>query len=1165
MQPSYPTGLTYYPQDLLNPPPPPAATSSSSSASAAAPPPTPAPAPSTSTSSAAADALNKSRQPRVTRACDACRKRKVSSPPSPSPLRQGADEQTSSRPRSRRVSAWLSTSSLSARWCARPKVRCDGSGGGPTENNQGGVAETPCSLCQQQGIPCTFEQRITKRPPPKGYVESLERRLEAMESLLTSLSSNGGGGGGSKPSPSSSSTPGAAAHSPEPPVPLHAAAVASMGLGGPVASAPAPPPASSSSSSAVQPLVDSTDGAAAFSTTNTPERPPSPPQTGLDAIQRLGERLDDLVIETDRYVGRGSGLHLVYSVHEHLSLDPAPQREDPSLVDNLLHAEHIRFQASIELPPPDLTQKLVDTAFEQLQPWPMLVKEEFYECVRRGMVESNRGFKALYFAVCALGSRFLDDPRLDPPASSFPSSSSSLPSSRSYLDPAQLRIARGYQYFWASCTAASTPLVSATLYDIQADVIAILWLLGSTGLITSWTAVGFAIRRAIDVGAHREGRTRWNTSPLQDQQRKRAFHALLSLDRFISSMLGRPLSIQEADFDVDVPLAITDDELISWDRAVRLARARGMTPPGPPRSILEDAFSRPPGAAEDAPPSDKPHYTVWTCAVELHSIMAGALSLLYGLKRDKSQRKMVESVCDLDSRLNRWLEMIPPVLTWHPSKMLDFQLLSSAWLHCAYYQCQILVHREFISPSRSRALGFPSLAICSNAARSCARVLDILAQRGLLEAAYSWAPVTAVTSGLMLILGVFANPPGAPGSPPATLTPSALADVQRCLNAMEHLSSCSFMALKCFEGFSRMAVLVAPGALTNLAGGSAAGSTPNGSVGTPVGTGAGVSPTATTAPRNPLTSSLKRANPDGGVGGAGDGDSPSSTMSASDKPSPSDSAAAAGAAAADGSGAHKARKVAGLPFSTHDLSSSTFNGRPTFAQSGSPTRSSNANAVPPSSFGVQYAPQQQQPYQPSHPFHRPVQQQQPPSSLAYPPPSPFFDFNDPSASSSGGGGAGLAEFDFSAFTDLPGFPLSFPPSSSSFSSSTGPGAFPPSSAASPSPFATSSAPSAAASTQPFPMADFWNLPFDEPSAVPPAVGQGFADLMANFGMPDSMGGGAGGGAGMGGTFGFGGQGQGQQQGGTAVSGAGYDPALFAGMSPFTSASSHPHPPPPSAP
>lgn len=39
------------------------------------------------------------------------------------------------------------------------------------------------------------------------------------------------------------------------------------------------------------------------------------------------------------------------------------------------------------------------------------------------------------------------------------------------------------------------------------------------------------VRKAIDVGVHREARARWTSSVLEDQLRKRAFWMLYSLDR----------------------------------------------------------------------------------------------------------------------------------------------------------------------------------------------------------------------------------------------------------------------------------------------------------------------------------------------------------------------------------------------------------------------------------------------------------------------------------------------------------------------------------------------------------------------------------------------------------------------------------------------------------
>jgi len=56
--------------------------------------------------------------------------------------------------------------------------------------------------------------------------------------------------------------------------------------------------------------------------------------------------------------------------------------------------------------------------------------------------------------------------------------------------------------------------------------------------------------------------------------------------------------------------------------------------------------------------------------------------------------------------------------------------LQSASLYSQYYHLQILVHRPFIpSPRKPSPLSFPSLAICTNAARSCAHVVDLQRRR----------------------------------------------------------------------------------------------------------------------------------------------------------------------------------------------------------------------------------------------------------------------------------------------------------------------------------------------------------------------------------------------------------------------------------------------------
>ena len=71
-----------------------------------------------------------------------------------------------------------------------------------------------------------------------------------------------------------------------------------------------------------------------------------------------------------------------------------------------------------------------------------------------------------------------------------------------------------------------------------------------------------------------------------------------------------------------------------------------------------------------------------------------------------------------------------PSVRWDPTRENILFLNQSANLYANYYQLQIAVHRLFIpSPRKPSPLSFPSLAICTNAARSCVRVVDFVYDR----------------------------------------------------------------------------------------------------------------------------------------------------------------------------------------------------------------------------------------------------------------------------------------------------------------------------------------------------------------------------------------------------------------------------------------------------
>jgi hypothetical protein len=67
---------------------------------------------------------------------------------------------------------------------------------------------------------------------------------------------------------------------------------------------------------------------------------------------------------------------------------------------------------------------------------------------------------------------------------------------------------------------------------------------------------------------------------------------------------------------------------------------------------------------------------------------------------------------------------------WDPNCKDDNYFNQSVSLYTAYYNVQISIHRAFIpSPNKPSPLPFPSLTICTNAARSGSHVLYVQRKR----------------------------------------------------------------------------------------------------------------------------------------------------------------------------------------------------------------------------------------------------------------------------------------------------------------------------------------------------------------------------------------------------------------------------------------------------
>ncbi|KAI0719057.1 fungal-specific transcription factor domain-containing protein [Cerioporus squamosus] len=597
-------------------------------------------------------------------------------------------------------------------------------------------AEMPdhrCSRCIGQGIECTYEP-INTRPPSKSYVQILENRLQNMEKLFGQLHPNVQIPKDFDGVLEASHLQLATDHLP-PDYTRHS----SISNGS--ASAVSPPPPDS-------PLVDSDEL--------------EPSDDEQEARRNILENLKRIPIITHpsqaRYHGKSSNLMFLQTVMDmkqkytgierprsaepalrELGMAPPRRAEFNPQTQWLKDSSAARPKPSPyrDFPPPDLMEQLVNAFFMHYNLFvPLLHRPTLEQGIKDGLHLRDRGFGAVLLLVCANGSRVVDDPR---------------------VMAEDGRHVAGWKWFEQVETVRWSYLERPRLEDLQSCALISMYLGGTNVPQGSWTVIGLGLRMAQDMGAHRK--KVYNTKPtVEDELMKRAFWALIVLDRISSFGLGRPCAIHDEDFDVEPLLEVDDEYWINSDP--------------------EQAFKQPEG---------KPSYVTFAnCLVRLLKILAFASRTIYSINKSKLTLGMVgpaweqKIVAELDSAMNKWVDTVPPHLQWDPDRVDHVFLNQSATLYAKYYLLQICIHRPFIpSPRKPSRLTLPSLAICTNAARSCTHVLDIQMQRTGTPLLLNRMPL--FTSGLVLLLNMWG------GKRSGLSNQSTMADVHKCMNMLKQL------------------------------------------------------------------------------------------------------------------------------------------------------------------------------------------------------------------------------------------------------------------------------------------------------------------------------------------------------------------------------------------
>ncbi|KAJ2936611.1 hypothetical protein H1R20_g482, partial [Candolleomyces eurysporus] len=372
---------------------------------------------------------------------------------------------------------------------------------------------------------------------------------------------------------------------------------------------------------------------------------------------------------------------------------------------------------SPEFPEPDLLNALVGYYFKHINiELPLLHRPTFEKEIAQGLHKQNATFGGVVLLVCAMGSRYSSDPRVQlsetdlfPDADGRPSDGDG---ANSVADEEMRR-------------RRAPPLL-----PIRED--------GSTSIKhgSFKNPSLFSRHRPFTISTFIVKRSP-KDAPVDkdllklDELWKRAFWVLITIDRLLSSATGRPCALHDEDFDLELPIECDDEYWDDPDPELRLKQ-----PEGKPSLI-----------------------TAFTLSIRFNQILDISMRTIYSIDKSKVLMGMLYEwehrvVSEIDSALNKWLDTIPPHLRWGTEQPNEDFFLQSAILHSTYYYLQILVHRPFIPlPKKPSTSSFPSLTICTNAARKIIQIGLAVAER--VDVVPSYTPLHLLSAAVILLLRIW--------------------------------------------------------------------------------------------------------------------------------------------------------------------------------------------------------------------------------------------------------------------------------------------------------------------------------------------------------------------------------------------------------------------------
>ncbi|KAK7207840.1 fungal-specific transcription factor domain-containing protein [Myxozyma melibiosi] len=247
------------------------------------------------------------------------------------------------------------------------------------------------------------------------------------------------------------------------------------------------------------------------------------------------------------------------------------------------------------------------------------------------------------------------------------------------IDMRKLKIRHQYeplQYYQTAMEYHIDALIAGDdLQSIQGLILLTMFAINEPRSLNVWHVVGIMIRMCIDMGLHRQPSS---SIPLYQREiRKRIFWCAYIFDRSVSLALGRPVTIADSDINVDLPLNLSDDDLLriseeqqDWSpQAIQRRDSQLSIPSKPPSPLDMSAFLH---------------------IIRLRQLNAEIQLNFYPARPENIQSPAVaeEKRKSIRKSLEEWIRSAP-VYTLQTQS--TFQ--STEWFQIAYHNSQILLHR----------------------------------------------------------------------------------------------------------------------------------------------------------------------------------------------------------------------------------------------------------------------------------------------------------------------------------------------------------------------------------------------------------------------------------------------------------------------------------------